>query len=79
MASSFVGLSVDELIAKGIAPVSRQYWKPVEPRQEVAAVGSSQIPEAGKSKKPDKKSRKQFKKVPACECVCRRNAEANTS
>ena len=61
MATSLASLSADELIARGIAPVSKQYWKPVEARQEVAAVGSSQIPGAGKG--TDKKSRRQARKV----------------
>lgn len=64
MTTDMIGLSADELIAKGIAPVSREYWKPLETREAVTAVGSSQASDAGK--KTDKKSRKQFKKVRVC-------------
>lgn len=63
MANALIGLSADQLIAKGVAPVLRTYWKPVETRQEVAAVGGSEATGAGN--RTDKKSKKQAKKVRA--------------
>ena len=59
MTSNLAALSADELIGKGIAPIKRDFWKPVAPRQEVAAVGSSQssAPAKRKSKKKAKQVR----------------------
>lgn len=59
MTSNLAALSADELIGKGIAPVKREYWKPVAPRQEAAAVGGSQssAPAERKSKRKAKQVR----------------------
>lgn len=62
MASSVAALSATELISKGIAPVLREYWKPVEARQEVAAVTSSRAP-AQAIEASNKKTKRQFKRV----------------
>ncbi len=63
MSSSLSALPAAELISKGIAPVKREYWKPILPRQEVAAVGSSNAPENGTSAPVERKSRRQAKRV----------------
>ena len=62
MASNLLALSADELISKGIAPVKRDFWKPVPVRQQVAAVvGSSLAPKL--SVPAEKKSKKKAKQV----------------
>lgn len=61
MTSNLAALSADELISKGVAPIKRDFWKPVAPRQEVAAVGSSL---AQRSSAPaERKSKKKAKQV----------------
>ena len=59
MTNSLAALSADELIGKGIAPIKRKFWKPVAPRQEIVAVGSSQssAPAERKSKRKAKQVR----------------------
>lgn len=59
MTSKLTALSADELIGKGVAPIKREFWKPVAPRQEVAVVGSSQssAPAERRSKKKAKQVR----------------------
>ena len=60
MSSALIELSTDELITKGIAPIKREYWKSVAPRQEVEAVGSSVAQDsAGPIKRQSKKQAKQ--------------------
>lgn len=61
MTSNLVALSADELISKGIAPVKRDFWKPVPVRQEVAAVGSSLAPKP--SVPVEKRSKRKAKQV----------------
>ena len=58
MTSNLAALSADELICKGIAPIKREFWKPVAPRQEAAAVGGSQS-----SALAERKSKKKAKQV----------------
>lgn len=59
MTTKLSALSADELIGKGVAPVRREFWKPVAPRQEVAVVSSSQssAPAERRSKKKAKQVR----------------------
>ena len=58
MTSNLAAMSADELIDKGVAPIKREFWKPSAPRQEVAAVGSSQL-----SAPAERKSKKKVKQV----------------
>ena len=59
MTTKLTALSADELICKGIAPIKREFWKPVAPRQEVAVIGSSQssAPAERRTKKKAKQVR----------------------
>ena len=61
MTGTLTDLSADDLIARGIAPVKREYWKPITTRQEVTAVGSSL---AQKSPAPaERKTKKKARQV----------------
>lgn len=59
MTGTLTDLSAEYLIARGIAPVKREYWKPITARQEVAAVGSAlaQRSSAPAERKTKKKAR----------------------
>ena len=57
MASNLAMLSADELVSKGIAPIKREFWKPVAPRQEVAAIGGTQA--CGPAERKSKRKAKQ--------------------